>query len=287
MINCRTKISLCSPAKLNLGLRIVGRRADGHHLLESLFWPIDLCDQIDLSPEGGSFSIENHTNTPLVADKNNLAWRALEVASNEKWGMTLSKQIPVGGGLGGGSSNAGTILSHFWNDEITPERVKAASCLGADVPFFLYRRPAMVYGVGEVVRPIQWKEPPPNLFFLLLILPESTSTPAVFSDYMRHGKFGNSEEMTWNQPWNALTFEQYIERAQNDLEPSARRVTPLIGKALDSMRLLPASHIALSGSGSTCFGIFRDEATRQESDKALQKFCREHQCRTLRAETFA
>lgn len=209
------------------------------------------------------------------------------MASSGEWSLNLTKRIPIGGGLGGGSSNAGTILSHFWKGELNADRISQAVSLGADVPFFLHRTPAMVYGVGETVSPIQWQSEIPKLYFLLLVLPVSTSTPAVFSDFKRHGRFGTSQRADWEKVWDADTLNDYLAQAQNDLEPSARRVTPLIGQALDSMRLLPARHVALSGSGSTCFGIFDDEATRQESDKALQKFCREHQCRTLRAETFA
>lgn len=288
MINCRTKFSLRSPAKLNLGLRIIGRRADGYHLLESLFWPIDLCDRIDVEEGESRLVVENHTSTPLETNEKNLAWRALQLAGGDRsWQLRLTKHIPIGGGLGGGSSNAGSVLSHFWGETPAPDQLSEASRLGADVPFFLYRKPSMVYGIGEEVAPIQWIEPPPRLYFLLLLLPVSTSTPAVFADYLRNGAFAPATKSEWNRPWDAAALKHYLTQAQNDLEPSARRVTPLIGEALDTMRLLPNYHTALSGSGSTCFGIFLDEATRQESDKALQKFCREHQCRTLKAETFA
>src|SRR3984885_9271677 len=148
---------LRAPAKINLGLSVVGRRADGYHELQSLFWPIDLEDELILTP-----APENRIHTfwdddaafpytPLPSTKNNLALRATEEVLTGKWSLQLRKRIPIGGGLGGGSSDAAAIL-RFGREHcgIASEQLEStAKQLGADVPFFLTPKPAWVTGAGE------------------------------------------------------------------------------------------------------------------------------------------
>jgi len=259
--------------------------------LESLFWPISLCDEITLeeglSEKGVSMVTDSLCKQEFssIDPEKNLAWRALQslFPFGPPYGVSIKKRIPLGGGLGGGSSNAGTILRHFKTP--SPELIESALSLGADVPFFLQSKPAWVTGVGEKVHPLFW-QPENRLYFLLVLLPEPTPTKAVFDELRRKNSFSRSFLFPTRQSLTIDSLRHYLEHVKNDLEAPAEAVNPLISLVLKQLRALPARHVALSGSGSTCFALFDDEAARQESDKAIQQFCRDHQCRTLSVETF-
>lgn len=283
---------LLSPAKLNLGLRIVGRRADGYHLLESLFWPIDLCDKLSLNPSVTPKTTATWDDTvppefrsELPPSSENLITRAL-AAAGRSFEVILRKRVPIGGGLGGGSSNAGTILAYLREREGLSERAACdlALSLGADVPYFLNPSPAWVTGIGENIAPLRYEGRP--LYFLLMLLPNPTPTPQVFAELRKRPDFSKSLSLDVSGVWTDEKLETYLAQCTNDLEVPAGIVNPLIPRALEAMRRLPCQLAALSGSGSTCFALFHDEASRQETDKALRHFCRQYQCRTLSVGTF-
>ncbi|MGH7855792.1 MAG: 4-(cytidine 5'-diphospho)-2-C-methyl-D-erythritol kinase, partial [Candidatus Binatia bacterium] len=159
------EVRLLAPAKINLVLEVVGRRPDGYHDIDSVFVPIDLCDEVRLSiAPHASFEIHLECDDPsLPSDRRNTAWRAVEEffrnrARRPRVAVSLRKRIPAGSGLGGGSSDAAAVLRALARVEGVPERapevMEAALAVGADVPFFLWCRPARVRGIGERIEPL-------------------------------------------------------------------------------------------------------------------------------------
>src|SRR5574343_785229 len=152
-----------APAKLNLFLHVTGRRPDGYHLLQSLFVPIDWADTLHLERRGDGRLLRHDLGPALPEDDLCLrAARALQQASCCPLGVDISidKQVPWGAGLGGGSSDAATVLlglNRLWGLHWPRERLLALGLtLGADVPFFLGRGPAWVEGIGEILTPLDW-----------------------------------------------------------------------------------------------------------------------------------
>lgn len=273
-----------APAKINLGLRIVGRRPDGYHELDSLFLPLDLADELELreAPPEDGVSLELAGGAPGVpADPSNLAVRAA-LAFAEAAGLTtglavrLTKRIPAAAGLGGGSSDAGAVLRELDRRHpgaVAPERLRAlALSLGADVPFFLDPRPARVRGVGERVEPV---EGVPALHLVLANpgIPLSTAEVYRAADALGGELTGPAGGPTM-PPLSALReagadpadpsgpgageLEAWV---RNDLEPAALRLCPPIGRLRERLRQAGARAVGLSGSGPTLYGLFGDRAT--------------------------
>jgi len=175
-----------APAKLNLLLRIVGRRADGYHLLQTVFQFVDLCDQLtfDVRTDG---VIKRVTPLEEVPEEQDLVVRAArllqqEIGTGLGAEIALDKRLPMGGGLGGGSSDAATTLvalNTLWNAELTEDQLAALGIkLGADVPVFVRGYAAWAEGVGEALTPIDLPEP----WYLILVPPCHVSTAEIFSD---------------------------------------------------------------------------------------------------------
>jgi 4-diphosphocytidyl-2-C-methyl-D-erythritol kinase len=264
-----------APAKLNLGLRVVGRRDDGYHLLESLFVPLDLADRVRVEVEAApttaiSMSAQGRAGD-VPAGAANLVVRAAQafldaVGVAARVALTLDKQIPVGAGLGGGSSDAAAVLRslgrHFANKLSAPELAQIAVRLGADVPFFLDPRPAWVTGIGEIIEPL----PAFPALAVLLVTPEpSLATAEVFRAY--------AASLTPPSPSRRMPalrdgpgWFPTASLLANDLEPIAARLRPAIERVRSEIERLGAEAVAMSGSGPTVFGLFRDaEQARQAS----------------------
>lgn len=291
---------LLSPAKLNLGLRIVGRRPDGYHLLESLFWPINFADKISLQ-----VSTENRvicqwakdaafSDVVLLQNEKNLVGQLLR--GTQDWKpknestVRIEKRIPIGGGLGGVSSNVGTVLRHLQDqEEITKDQAeRLALQFGADVPFFLNPRPSWVTGVGEVRSPLSLAPELKNsLFFLLVLFPFGTSTPELFQAFReRTFSFSPSIRMDTNRTWDFDALSQFLKSSKNDLETLVANQTPSISSALELLRLSQPLYSGLSGTGSTCFGIYSSTERRAEAAKEFEGFYRRVSCRIIFAETY-
>lgn len=291
---------LRSPAKLNLGLRITGRRPDGYHLLESLFWPITFCDDIEISASDTA-KVESlwavtapFQTEALFQNKENLVgkilWGEGHPSATRKYNVAISKNIPVGAGLGGGSSNAGTVLSWLIErNEIARESaLQLALRIGADVPFFLEPTPTWVQGIGEKRTVLKIEAGLENqIFFLLVLFPFSTSTPIIFESF-------RSQDIPFSSPSSfdaqkLLTFEsftEYLGTTQNDLQPIVAARSESIAKALDSLKLTDCLYSGLSGTGSTCFAVYSSQEKRKKAAKEFESFCRIYSCKTVFAETF-
>jgi 4-diphosphocytidyl-2-C-methyl-D-erythritol kinase len=254
-------VKQAAPAKINLYLHIVGRRADGFHDLETLMVPISLGDTLDLEliPAGIEFTCSD----PALADaKDNLATRAANLFLEEfdlKTGVRihLEKAVPVGAGLGGGSSDAAAVLLAL--RQLTGVRAdnaklaELAARLGSDIPFFIYGRPAVCRGRGELIEPVTLRD----TYQGLLVHPGfGVSTPWAYKTYAQNPRPGEP----------GRTFPDFT--LSNDLEPPAFSKYPWLQVAKAWFRAQPETLDALmSGSGSSVFALTtsRDEAI------ALQK----------------
>jgi 4-diphosphocytidyl-2-C-methyl-D-erythritol kinase len=261
--------SLLAPAKVNLGLRILARRPDGYHELESLFVPLDLADRLSLElarAEAPSVTLRvEPAGSGAPADASNLAARAAELFLAEaglalRVEIALAKHTPVAAGLGGGSSDAGAVLralAALAPEALAPERLaELALRLGADVPFFLDPRPAFVRGVGERIAPVSGL---PALPLVLASPGEPLSTREVFRVHdVLHPDPSPGVPAVVAPALPARQGDAAAWRAllHNDLEPAALRLCPAIRRLREELCRRGALAVGMSGSGPTLFGIF-------------------------------
>ena len=237
-----------APAKLNLMLHVVGRRPDGYHELQTVFQLIDLCDAIDISVrEDGEIS---RPNGPAgVAESDDLivrAAKALKAATGTPLGANISvlKRIPMGGGLGGGSSDAATTLvalNKMWTLGLTSEQIaEIGVTLGADVAIFVHGRSAWAEGVGEKLTPVGLGA---DSWYVVIFPGVGVPTATVFQ----------APELTRNSP--PTTMRGFLETGgRNDCEAVVRARFPAVAEALDWLaRHAPAR---LTGTGSCVFAKF-------------------------------
>ena len=237
-------LRLPAPAKLNLMLHITGRRADGYHLLQTVFQFIDLNDwlEFELIADGSIRRMESNSPVPASADIVLAAARLLQkrFEVSKGVGIRIEKSIPIGGGLGGGSSDAACCLlalNRLWKLELSlPQLADIGLELGADVPVFVYGRAAWAGGVGEVLQSIDIPEP-----VYLVIDPQiHVSTANIFA----------AEELTRN--CDPITIRAFLRGAgTNVCEPVVRKRHPQVGEAIDWLAQFGAAR--MSGSGACVF----------------------------------
>lgn len=252
----RKFIGLPAPAKLNLFLHVIGRRADGKHLLESIFILIDLADELDFSLRDDGAIVR--TGDLECEAENDLCVRAadaLRKAANKPQAgaeIHVKKHIPAGAGMGGGSSDAATTLialNRLWGLDLPREELaRIGEALGADIPFFIRGKNAFVEGIGEIITPM---DVPPAEYAVLwpgrgVSTAKIFSSPsltrdseslkiAIFSDFLRNR-------------WPELP-------GHNDLQKTAVGLEPAILQALDA--LAPFGEARMTGSGSAVFALNR------------------------------
>ena len=266
-------MKLLSPAKINLFLQIVGKRADGYHDLVTLMCCVGLYDIISLDFSAEEISVA--CTHPLVPqDHTNLAYRAAKlfldhINSKEGVRITIEKQIPIGAGLGGGSSNAATVmlgLNRFYGHPLSRETlIRLGVVIGADVPFFIDQKPAIASGVGEILEPYSGLKP----YTVILVFPGfSVSTAEMFKNInLRLTKY---IEKTKISSFKNKGFD--IERhLSNDFEDMAEEKYPEIAAIKNVLLKHGAIGALMSGSGSTVYGLFRD---RRSAGKAYPAVCR-------------
>ena len=257
-----------APAKLNLFLHVTGRRADGYHTLQTLFRFIGLYDELRFVPRSdGQIVLANPT--PGVAPETDLTVRAADAlrrAASVRDGVTirLEKRLPMGGGLGGGSSDAATVLlalNSLWRlGGSQAELLALALSLGADVPVFVFGRSAFAEGLGEALSPVDL----PPAWYLVIHPGVSVPTAEIFTapDLAR-----DTPSMAPEAWAGALT--QGV--GANDLEAVAVARYPEVGIALAWLRQQPevAGRVRMTGSGACVFAVFDDEATAQTVGQRL------------------
>jgi 4-diphosphocytidyl-2-C-methyl-D-erythritol kinase len=261
-------------AKINLYLHVVGRRADGFHLLDSLVVFAETGDEIAVAPADDiSLKIVGPFAGGLTTDADNLVLRAalgLRALTGCARGaaITLTKNLPVASGIGGGSADAAATLNallDLW--DVRPDRAdleRLALSLGADVPVCLAGRASFMGGIGEEIEPL---DAMPEAHLLLVNPGVATPTPAVFK--ARRGGF--SEAGRWQRPpANAADLAAALRERTNDLTDAAITVTPEIRDVLGALQQSDGCLLArLSGSGATCFGIFASAAKAEAGRNAI------------------
>jgi 4-diphosphocytidyl-2-C-methyl-D-erythritol kinase len=263
-----------APAKVNLYLRVTGRRADGYHLLDSLAVFAGIGDEVRADPANAlSLAVLGPEAHALRDEPDNLVLRAARALASSlgreaRAALTLTKRLPVASGIGGGSADAAATLlalSALWLGPSTGVPLPdIAATLGADVPVCLHRRPMRMEGIGELL-----SEPPllPR-FGLLLANPRlALATPAVFR--ARSGEFSPRAEMPTRFD-DVQDLIAWLCPLGNDLQAAAVSLCPPVAEVLDAIAAQPGCLLArMSGSGATCFGVFPTEAVAAAAAAAL------------------
>ena len=271
-----------SPAKINWTLRVLGDRPDGYHEIESLVSAVTLYDELAFtSRTDGRFVLTcDAPNVPT--DQRNLICRAAALMAadvGQVGGLQcrLTKRIPVGGGLGGGSSNAAAALralNRLWGLDWSTERLMdAAAKLGSDVPFFLIGGTALIRGRGEQVRPatLPWRG------WIVLMLPGLTVATADVYRAWRAEPSSANDDVCVGRNGESPAAVRWMSRAYNMLEKPARQVCPALGELIDRAERILDRPIRISGSGSTLFTAYDGQRQAAESADLLG---RELQLRT-------
>ena len=250
-----------APAKINLFLHVTGRRADGYHELQTLFQFLDYGDGLAFRPRRDGV-VRRRFGAPEAAPGDDLvvqAARALQHEAGVEAGadIAVTKRVPAGGGLGGGSSDAATTLvalNHLWGCGLGRGALAALGLrLGADVPVFVHGSAAWAEGIGEALTPADPREP----WYLVVVPPVSVPTGTVFG----------APELTRNTP--PITIRDFLSGAgSNVCEAPVRQRFPEVAEALDWLDgrgITPR----LSGTGASVFGAFPDESAARTACRAL------------------
>jgi len=248
-------LSFPAPAKLNLMLRVVGRRADGYHLLQTVFRFIDHHDTVTfrVREDGVIARINDVAGIPGADDLTVRAARLLKAVTGTPLGadIILEKRLPVGGGLGGGSSDAATALlalNHLWATGLTRERLLVLALdLGADVPAFVFGENAFAEGIGERLTPLGLAD----AWYLVLTPPVAVPT---------HRIFAHPELKRNSQPITIQGFS--ADQAGNDLEAIVCREYPEVARHLEWLRR--AAPAWVTGSGACVFAAFPEESAARK-----------------------
>lgn len=250
-----------APAKLNLFLQITGRRADGYHLLQTVFRLLEWGDVVHLRPRVDGDIRRHGKSVPGVAEADDLAVRAAKILKeaakiSQGADIGIEKHIPAGGGFGGGSSDASTVLvalNHLWGlGWSTDQLAQLGLQLGADVPVFVHGRNAWAEGVGEIITPIDL----PPAWYVLAFPGVHAPTAGLFQ----------SDDLTRDSAPATIANFLSGSLSGNAFEPVLRKRENAVDAVLDALSIIGTPR--LTGSGSGCFVEF---ATRDDAMQALQR----------------
>ncbi len=278
-------------AKLNLGLHITARRPDGYHNLETIFYPIPLCDELEVTPRTGDIPAAScstdtiHTadyslrlcGTPIEGEpESNLIIRAYRLLKDEfhlpPLSITLRKVIPSGAGLGGGSADAAFMIrmlnEQFELNLSTEEMERRVGTLGADCAFFIKGAPTFATGIGNEFSPVQCSLAG---WHLVLVKPDTfISTREAYAGVKPHAAAEHLPDLV------RLPIEEWRGRMVNDFEASIFPAHPEVAAVKERLYELGASYASMSGSGAAVFGLFR-QAVPEAQDAFASMFC--HCCK--------
>ncbi|OJF90438.1 4-(cytidine 5'-diphospho)-2-C-methyl-D-erythritol kinase [Pararhizobium antarcticum] len=268
-------------AKINLALHVVGQRADGHHLLESLVTFADAGDRIGISPDTDDrFTVSGPFAEDVPLSGDNLVLRARDLLRRHQTEhgaeappvhIHLEKNLPVASGIGGGSADAAATLQGLmalWKaDPGADERLAMALKLGADVPMCLDGRPLISSGIGETLAALKTFP----AFPMLLVNPRrAVSTPVIFRTLVNKT---NSPMPSLDDARTTLEWLNAMQAMRNDLEPPARALEPSIAAVSAALSDTGPRLVRMSGSGATCFALY---ATDAERDAAAVRLSQRH-----------
>lgn len=266
-----------APAKLNLFLHVTGRRADGYHTLQTVFQLVDWCDMLDFRRRDDG-AVVRRTDVPGVPADQDLivrAARALQAATGTGFGVDIDidKILPMGGGIGGGSSDAATTLlalNRLWHLDLSrAELMRIGLSLGADAPFFLFGENAFAQGVGEELEAVAL----PESWFVIVHPKQHVPTAAIFSD----------DRLTRNSPISIIAdFAACTNKfsfGRNDLELIATAKFGEVARALEWLRHY-SPHARMTGSGACVFARYDN---RQDAQSVLERLPSEWDGRCVRS----
>ena len=255
------QLSLLSPAKLNLFLHITGRRADGYHCLQTLFQLLDYGDTLDFTLNHAG-DINLSPELPGVPSEQNLIVRAARLLqpfnkTGQGVDIQLTKRLPMGGGIGGGSSNAATALvalNHLWQCGLTRQQLQDLGLrLGADVPVFVNAQTAWAEGVGEQLLPVEM----PAKWFLVAQPECHVSTAEIFSN------------KCLTRDTAPITVAAFLEQGgKNDCQAVVRAIYPEVDKALKTLEFFCQTAI-MTGTGACVFASFDSSEKAQQVQQQL------------------
>jgi 4-diphosphocytidyl-2-C-methyl-D-erythritol kinase len=272
-------LTLPAFAKINLSLRVLGKRADGYHEIDTVFQTISLRDRIKFTVADNLQIVLSCDDRTLPLGADNLVYRAaaalqIRFAPNKGARIHLEKRIPAQAGLGGGSSDSAVTLiglSHLWEIDLTAkEFLELAADLGADVPFFLYGGRAHGRGVGTDLTPL---EDTPERFLLVLKPNKGISTMRAYARLIRRYVSLTSAEaktILSSSERSGISDSFDSKALQNDFEPVAFELEPEITRARVALMNVGAEAALLAGSGSAVFGIFDSGDAQERAIRAIE-----------------
>ena len=266
-------LNILCPAKVNLFLKVMEKRGDGYHEIRSLMQPVELFDDVILTvSKGDGITLECDVDS-IPSGEENLAWKAAalflkETGIKRAVSIILKKRIPSGGGLGGGSSDAAGVLTGLnaiLRAGLDEERLKAmAAGLGSDVPFFILRGPAFVYGRGEILERVTL----PRLYYVLVNPGLHISTAWAYGNLDLTKK--TKDNILIVSKGLAGSKEKIAGLLENDLEGAVMGEYPVIAVLKSLLKKAGAKGALMSGSGSTVFGLFFKEREAGEAITRLK-----------------
>jgi 4-diphosphocytidyl-2-C-methyl-D-erythritol kinase len=266
-------MKIFSPAKINLFLQVLGKRSDGYHDLMSLMCCIGLYDTVSLTFGVKNIAVSCH-HPGVPEDDKNLAFGAAHLFlktlnKNEGVKIIIQKQIPVAAGLGGGSSNAAAVflgLNRYYGYPFSTEELMSMGLsIGADVPFFIFQKPAIASGIGEKLEAFEGPLP----YHILLIYPGFNVSTAETYQNLNFG-LTNDQKKPTSISLKRNRFDPAVHLA-NDLERVTAAKYPEIGLAKEKLMNLGAIGALMSGSGPTVFGLFDNAETAKSAGQSLSQ----------------
>lgn len=268
----KTAKRFLSPAKVNLRLDVLGKREDGYHEIESIMTRVSLYDEVLLTIDDG-LGVEVNSTGLAPSGAGNIGYKAAKaildlIPQPVKVKIDITKNIPVAAGLGGGSSNAATVLMGL-NEMLDAGLSKSGLMkigvrLGADVPFFIFERPAIARGIGEKLEEVML----PKLWLVLVNPNISVSTADIYRGL--NLKIGLTKGSINNNMSNfKIGAAEVVSILHNDLEDVALKMYPEIGLVKDTVGSAGAGGVLMSGSGSTVFGVFDSYKSAEDAFLSL------------------
>jgi 4-diphosphocytidyl-2-C-methyl-D-erythritol kinase len=262
------QLRIKAPAKINIRLKVVGKRPDGYHELVSIMTPVEIFDVLNLTVTPGGLLKIDCEGRDIPADESNLAYRAARdfmsiTGIDDGVSISLTKNIPVAAGLGGGSSDAAAVLlglNEMYSYPLPDETLHGLALkLGADVPFFLKAVPSLATGIGEMLEPISnW----PETWYVIITPPILVSTAWVYGNLKLELTSGEYDYIVKTLKNDTFTVSMLLE---NDLEKVTTVSFPIINTLKKLLVDAGAEGAIMSGSGPSVFGVF---ASREKAETA-------------------
>lgn len=255
-----SSVTVLAPAKINLFLQILGKREDGYHEIYSLIQAVDLYDSLTVTKSNSGISLVCD-DPSLPSDSSNLAWKAAKLMQDKAKmetgvSMELTKRIPYGAGLGGGSSDAAAVMkgiNQLFGLELPAGQLAVWGAeLGSDVPFFFSEGAALVSGRGEIVEPVEVFQE----YFVLLIKPNFDISTKVAYQTLRLYLTKFSAKGHISLKTSGKEFFKTIHKLGNDFQTVVAHDHPELESCMTLLRDSGAAYVALSGSGSAFYGLF-------------------------------